>query len=119
MSNPGIRRTNLVIGLVLGAGLLGLTFYLAGAKVGAVLSALLLYEGYTLVDAYQANTISESIWRAASRPLLPWVFGLGTGWAVTSGAVQEPWLVLVAGLIMGHFFWQRQEAYNTKPPTVE
>lgn len=105
-----------MVGAVLGAALLFLTFYLAGPKVGAVLCGLLLYEGFTLIDRYQANTISESIWRLASRPLLPWVFGLGVGWAVTSGAVREPWLVLVAGLLMGHFFWQRQEAYERRLP---
>jgi hypothetical protein len=117
--NPGIRRTNLVVGLVLGAALLATTFYLAGPKVGAVLSALLLYEGYTLVDVYAANTISESIWRLASRPLLPLVFGLGIGWGVTAGVLTEPWLVLAAGILLGHFFWQRQEAYETRPPEVE
>jgi hypothetical protein len=112
--NPGQRRTNLVVGAVLGLLLLGVTFYLAGVKVGAFLSALLLYEGFTLVDRYQANTISESIWRAASRPLLPLVFGLGFGWAVTSGTLQEPWLILAFGILLGHFFWQVQSVYAGK-----
>jgi hypothetical protein len=110
--NPGIRRTNLLVGLLLGGALLFLSFYLAGPAVGAVLAALLLYEGYTLVDSYGENTISESIWRMARRPLVPWVFGLGTGWAITAGVLNEPWLILTAGLLNGHFYWQRQRSYE-------
>ena len=52
----------------------------------SVIAFLLLYEGWTLVNATPNDTISESIWRIAQRySLLPFLFGL----------------------LMGHFFWPR------------
>ena len=53
--------------------------------IGAI-GVLLAYEGWTLVNQTQQDTISESIWRVTqTRPLVPFL----------------------AGLLCGHFFWQR------------
>lgn len=48
-----------------------------------VIALLLLYEGWTLINGTPNDTISESIWRLADRPLVPFLFGF----------------------LMGHFFW--------------
>ena len=51
-------------------------------------AALLVYEGWTLINKEPGDTISETIWEdAKSRPLIPFLFGL----------------------LMGHFFWQKLE----------
>ena len=48
--------------------------------------ALLVYEGVALTTRASGDTISEIIWNvAATRPLIPFL----------------------AGLLCGHFFWQR------------
>ena len=46
---------------------------------------LLLYEAYALSNTIPGDTLSESVWKASRRPIVP----------------------LLAGLLAGHFFWQR------------
>jgi len=50
----------------------------------ALVMALLAYEGVTLFNSRDGDTISEIIWYLSKRPLVPFLFGL----------------------LMGHFFWQ-------------
>ena len=47
---------------------------------------LLGWEAWTLANRRVGDTISESVWRASRRPLIPFL----------------------AGLVAGHFFWQAQ-----------
>ena len=45
---------------------------------------LLIYEGYTIANKKQGDTLSESVWRIAyRRPLIPFL----------------------AGMVCGHWFW--------------
>jgi len=98
--------TNLVVGGVIGAALLYLTFTLAGLWWGLGLSLLLLYEGWTLINQFPEDTISESIWRLSVRPMVPWLFGVATGWAIQSGFLHNPWLIGAWLFLNGHFFFQ-------------
>lgn len=50
--------------------------------VGAI-ALLLIYEGWTLINGVRGDTISETVWRASQRPLVPFL----------------------VGLLCGHFFW--------------
>ena len=53
--------------------------------VGAAVVVLLGWEGWALVNHTPGDTISEAVWKAATaRPIVPFL----------------------AGLLMGHFFWQ-------------
>lgn len=53
--------------------------------IGGII-ALFIYEILALVDhSVKTPSISELVWTASKRPLLPFAFGL----------------------LMGHFFWQR------------
>lgn len=55
----------------------------------AILVILLLafaWEAWTLVNKHPKDTISESVWRASKRPLIPFL----------------------AGMLCGHFFWQSE-----------
>ena len=48
---------------------------------------LLIYEGYTLGNSIPGDTLSEAVWAAShAYPLLPFL----------------------AGVVCGHFFWQRR-----------
>lgn len=104
----GVRISNAVVGAIMGAGLLWATFQLVGWKWGAALSLLLLYEGWTLVNNYRDDTLSESIWRFAKRPMVPWLFGLGTGYALGAQVLTDGVLMLGIGFLSGHFFFSKQ-----------
>jgi hypothetical protein len=101
--------TRLVVGALIGVALAAVALEVAGWKLGALLLALLIYEGWTLVNSYPNDTISEIIWTFAKRPMVPFIFGAGTAWAIQSGTVTNPWLIVAVGFLMGHFFFQRQE----------
>lgn len=58
---------------------------------GAAITGLIAYEIYTLTNKEEDDTLSESIWRAtAKQPLVPFL----------------------AGVLMGHFFWQSTGKYE-------
>lgn len=103
----GVRISNIVVGAVLGAALVWVTFQITGWRWGAALSALLLYEGWTLINNYKDDTLSESIWRFSKRPMVPWLFGLGTGYAMGAGVVADVLLGLAIGFLSGHFFFSK------------
>ena len=48
---------------------------------------LLVYEVYALVNKTPGDTLSEAVWRASRRPLIPFL----------------------AGALMAHFFWGPQD----------
>lgn len=102
-------RTDVLVGGLVGAGLVLVAFRLTGWTGGAILSALLAYEGWTLINDYPEDTISETLWRFAKRPMVPWLFGLGTGWGIQAGWVRDPWISLTIGFLSGHFFFQKHE----------
>ena len=98
--------TPIVVSLIIGIALFITAFQAAGWKGGLVLSVILAYEGWTLINQFPNDTISEIIWKLSSRPMVPWLFGVGTGWAITSGHLANVWLILAAGFLQGHFFFQ-------------
>lgn len=107
--------SNLVVGGLMGIGFLGLAFWLAGPVMGGILSALLAYEGWTLVNRYPEDTLSESVWRLSARPMVPFVFGIADGaWIYHIFFLKsliDPKQALLACAIqflMGHFFFQAQ-----------
>jgi len=104
----GIRISNAVVGAIMGAVLLYVAIQITGWKWGAALSLLLLYEGWTLVNNYRDDTLSEAMWRFSKRPMVPWLFGLGTGYAMGAGVVNDVLLGLGVGFLSGHFFFSKQ-----------
>lgn len=106
------RHTKIVVGAVIGAPLLYLAFYLTNTWAGFALAALLLYETWTLLNRYPEDTISEAFWALARRPLVPFLVGVGTGWALAVGVLANPWLVLAIGILLGHLVWQSQDKYE-------
>jgi len=102
-----------VLGLI-GLVLVFVAFELAGMKWGLILTGLLMLEGWALVNRYRNDTISEVLWGLSDRPIVPWMFGVGTGWTIQSGFVTDPWLILVMGFLQGHFWFQRYEPHNRR-----
>lgn len=106
------KHTTILVGALMGSVLVWIAFMVAGWKVGLALSIILAYEGWTLVNAYPEDTISESIWRLAKRPLVPWLFGVATGFALAVGLfgpIEKAVLCGAAFALGAHFFWQKQE----------
>lgn len=56
----------------------------------AALALLLVYELWVIATHQPDSTISEAIWSVARAPMIPFTFGV----------------------LMGHFFWQRQDVYT-------
>lgn len=108
----GVRITNIVVGSLIGLVLMYVAFAVTGWQWGLFLTALLLYEGWALVNGYPNDTLSESVWRFAKRPMVPWLFGLGTGWGMATGFLHDPLIVLAVGFLSGHFFFQKHENGN-------
>lgn len=101
--------TQLVVGGVIGAALVAAAWYIVGWPWFLAVAALLAYEGWTLVNRFPNDTISEIIWGFARRPMVPFMFGAAFGWGLTSGFLGNLWLVAALGFLMGHFFFQRHE----------
>ena len=106
-NDPG-RHSTVVVGGLMGAALLYLAFRLAGPLYGLGIAVILAYEAWTLINSDPHDTLSESVWRLSVRPLVPWLFGVASGWAVQAGFLKDPWLVGAWFFLNAHFFFQAQ-----------
>jgi len=102
----------IIVGGILGAGLLWAFFNLLSFWWWAFCVVLLAVEAWAFFNPYANDTISEVVWALSERPLVPLLFGAATAWSITSGFIpatrEGMWVSLFIGVIMGHFFWQRQ-----------
>jgi hypothetical protein len=103
--------TRYVVGGLMGLGMLVALFFMLRSSWGVagfvVAGVLLAYEGWTLINQYPRDTISEIIWTYAERPMVPYVFGIASGWALASGVFPNQYVVASLFFLMGHFFFQR------------
>lgn len=85
--------------------------YLHGGVVGRpILFLVALYEGYTIINTFPNDTLSESVWRLTrGRPFIPWIFGYATAYAIFAGTLADPHLAVAVGFLQGHFFFQRYQ----------
>lgn len=109
--------TYLVVGGAIGAALIAVAWFIIGWPWFLVAVAALLYEGWTLINKYPGDTISEIIWKFAERPMIPFLFGAAFGWGITSGFLGNLWLVAALAFLMGHFFFQRHEDHVDQDPS--
>jgi hypothetical protein len=99
--------TKYVVLGVMGLALTAVIFSVMEWRWGLLTLGLLIYETWTLVNRYPGDTISEIIWALSVKPLVPWLFGIGTGWAISSGFVENHYLIAGLLFLQGHFFFQR------------
>lgn len=121
---PDNWRTLLFVGSLMTAGIIFAIFELTGWRWGLFCLILALYEGWTLINQYKEDTISEAVWILARRPITVLLFGLAMGIAGGTGYLGEPRVVLRAfaiGLLYGHFFFTPviAETTSTKTGTVQ
>lgn len=100
--------TQMVVGGLIGVGLLVVAFKVAGWVGGAILAALLIYEAWTLVNAYPNDTISEIVWELNERPIVPFIFGAAYAYGIQSGSLSNPWLIASLGFVLGHLFFPKK-----------
>jgi hypothetical protein len=118
---PDNWRTILLVGAVIATGIIYAAFALTGPRWGMFCLFLALYEGWTLLNAYKEDTISEAVWILARRPITVLLFGIAFGIAGGSGYLGSPVVVLRAfaiGLLYGHFFFTPIVATTVKTRKV-
>lgn len=101
--------TKYVVGLCISAPMIYFTFALTDLRWGMILTSLLAYEAWTLVNPFPEDTISEIIWEYAKRPMIPCIFGFALGIMLTSGYLSNVYMTCIVGFLYGHFFFQRQQ----------
>lgn len=105
---PENWRTLVVVGLFITAIIVLFAFAVLGPYWGSFTLAAAIFEGWTLVNKYKEDTISEAFWFFANRPIVPLLFGILIGIGIGSGYLGEPRVVARAfaiGLLYGHFFF--------------
>lgn len=121
---PDNWRTMLVVCALIGAAIVAAAFILTGWRWGTFCLFLSAWEGWTLVNKYQDDTISEAIWILAKRPITVLLFGLFFGIGAGTGYLGDTATVLRAfaiGLLYGHFFFTpvTSETVSTKIARTE
>jgi hypothetical protein len=106
VTNRGRRVSDVIVGLTVGAGILGYAWAVLPYRYFFVVCLYLAYEGWTLINRYAQDTLSESVWRLSKRPLVPWLFGVAYGWALASGVITDVYLASALAFLQGHFFFQ-------------
>jgi hypothetical protein len=106
------RVTKLFVGMIMMAILFYVFLAAAGWKIGTAFCVVLLFEGWTLINNRRQDTISEVIWEFARRPMIPWLFGVATGYLIATGFFSDPVLGVGWGFLCGHFFFQKHEEVN-------
>ncbi len=105
---PENWRTLVLVGIFIAAIIVLFAYAVLGVYWGSFALAVALYEGWTLVNKYKEDTISEAIWFFANRPIVPLLFGILIGIGIGSGYLGEPRHIARAfaiGLLYGHFFF--------------
>ena len=102
----GESPTQKVVLGIMGATLIAVIWILLPWWAAIPLTLITCYEAWTLVNEYEGDTISEILWGLSSRPIVPWLFGVATGWAITAGYFNNPWVAVSVGFLQGHFWFQ-------------
>lgn len=100
--------TKYVVTGLIGLALCAVFFAIMDWRASLLCSVLLAYEAWTLVNKYPNDTISDILWILSERPMVPWLFGVGSGWAIGTGYLTNPWLIAGLFFLQGHFFFQRK-----------
>lgn len=110
----GRKLSDVIVGLTIGVAVALYAWWVLPLWALALVLLYLVYEGYTLVNPYCADTLSESVWRLSKRPLVPWLFGVAYGMGLASGVIADPYLASALCFLQGHFFFQQYGRETTR-----
>lgn len=102
--------TKYVVGFFIACPMFYFSYILAGPWFGTLFLLMLLYEGYTLINQFPDDTISEIMWQYSKRPMVPCMFGYALGRAIGTDLLSKVDLAVIIGFLYGHFFFQRQDS---------
>lgn len=106
-----LSQAVVIAGLAVAITLIGWEFKMSPLQFVLALLIPLLIEAFFLLNSDSGDTLSESHWVLAQRPLVPFLYGMMTTWVV----FMSGWHILYAcawvGLMM-HFFFQSQDVYR-------
>lgn len=116
---PDNWRTLLLVGGIMAIGIIFAGYAFLGARWGTFALFLCGWEGWTLLNKYKEDTISEAIWILARRPITVLLFALGFGVPAGAGYFGDMNTIcrgFAIGLLYGHFFFTpvQPEAVVTK-----
>jgi hypothetical protein len=86
--------------------MLAVAWFIMDWRAAALCTVLLAYEGWTLTNRWPGDTLSEAVWFLSRRPMIPWIFGVASGWALAAGVFPNAYTVATWFFLQGHFFFQ-------------
>ena len=103
--NLGTRISDLIVGAIVGVFVLYICWLILPWRVFKwACAGLLLYEGWTLIDHWANNTLSESVARLDKKqPLIRLIAGIAIGWGFGLHLIDP--LSTCIGILTGHFFF--------------
>lgn len=106
--NPGTRISDLIVSTIVGAFLMYVFWIILPWKSFRWAAAgLLAYEGWTLINHWMNDTLSESVARLDKKqPLVRLVAGIAIGWGFGLDYIDP--LSTCIGILTGHFFFSMQ-----------
>jgi len=113
----GAKLSEIIVGSTVGAFFLYISWMvLPLAWLRWVGAAMLAYEGWTLINRWTDDTLSEALVRLDERqPLIRLTFGIAVGWAW--GLKMLDPLSTIVGLLLGHWFFRMHPQVKTVETT--
>jgi hypothetical protein len=97
--------SRMVVGSAIGIIMMVYAYAIYGPVGCAICTAIALYEGWTLINKYEHDTITETIQSfAAQTALVPLMFGVAIDDLYHRGYLAQPWQLAIVVFLMGHFF---------------
>lgn len=106
-----LSQVVVITGLALLIALVGWEFKANPLQFLLAVAIPLLIEGAFLANSESGDTLSESHWVLAQRPLVPFIYGMVSTWVVFLSGWHPLYIAAWAGLMM-HFFFQSQDVYR-------
>jgi membrane protein DedA with SNARE-associated domain len=105
ISSRQTSPSRVVVGSAIGVVLMAYAYAVYGWVGCVICTVLALYEGWTLVNKYEHDTITETIQSfAAQTALVPFMFGVAVTDMYHRGYLAQPWQLAIVVFLMGHFF---------------
>lgn len=102
----GEKLSQIVVGSVMGTGLLFFIWHaIPDPRIRWGLVFLALYEAYTILNKYAADTITEATQALSRRPVVPFLFGLTFGIGLGVGYIIDPYVIAGTFFVLGHLFF--------------
>jgi ABC-type Na+ efflux pump permease subunit len=102
--NSPTSPSKVLVGAVIGLCIMVYAVLVFGVVGGLTCTVFAVYEGWTLVNRYENDTITETVQSfAAQTAMVPLIFGVAFSDLMHRGLINE-WGAAVIAFLLGHFF---------------